>query len=134
MIGLLALLSYSVNARASDCLNSAAAVRQRYPQAWPSWSLRAQGHEGTKCWYGATRATANDHQDQALAWNKAKHACPKYYRLMLCHGRVPMHLLHSPIAFPLRTGGISSGIEARHRPRLIPTLGPTGDNREQTSA
>jgi hypothetical protein len=38
---------------------------------------------------------------EALAWNKAyvKHACPKYYRLMLCRGRVPIHLLHSPIVF-----------------------------------
>src|SRR5215467_7134636 len=65
MIALLPLLSCSVNAHASDCLASAAAVRQRFPQAWPSWTLRAQGHEGTKCWYGATRATADDHQDRS---------------------------------------------------------------------
>ena len=65
MIGLLALLSCSVNAHASDCLTSATAVRQRYPQAWPSWTLRAQGHEGTRCWYGATPATAHDHQNRS---------------------------------------------------------------------
>jgi hypothetical protein len=72
---------------------------------------------------------------EAQAGNKAyvKYVCPTYYRLMLCRGRVPIHLLHSPIAFPLRTGAISSRIEARHRSRLILTLGPTGDNREQTS-
>jgi hypothetical protein len=64
IIGLLALLSGCVNAHASDCLTSAAAVRQRYPQAWPSWTLRAQGHEGTTCWYGATPATAHNHQDR----------------------------------------------------------------------
>jgi hypothetical protein len=58
---------------------------------------------------------------EALAWNKAyvKHACPKYYRPMLCRGRVPIHLLHSPIVFPLHTGEISSRIEGGHRPRLI---------------
>jgi hypothetical protein len=42
----------------STCLPSASAVRQDYPGAWPSWTLRALGHEGTKCWYAGTRATA----------------------------------------------------------------------------
>jgi hypothetical protein len=39
----------------STCFPSASAVRQEYPEAWPSWTLRAAGHEGTKCWYAATR-------------------------------------------------------------------------------
>jgi hypothetical protein len=42
----------------STCFPSASAVRQDNPTAWPSWTLRAPGHEGTKCWYAATRAAA----------------------------------------------------------------------------
>jgi hypothetical protein len=47
----------------STCFPSASAVRQEYPEAWPSWTLRAPGHEGTKCWHAATRATVHDHRD-----------------------------------------------------------------------
>jgi hypothetical protein len=43
------------------CFPSASAVRQSYPGRWPSWTLRAPGHEGTRCWYAAKRATAHDH-------------------------------------------------------------------------
>ena len=50
----------SVNA--SNCFPSASAVRLDQPRAWPSWTLRAHGHEGTRCWYAATRATARDHK------------------------------------------------------------------------
>jgi hypothetical protein len=46
---------------ASPCLSSASAVRQEYPGAWPSWTLRLRGHDGAKCWYPATRATAHHH-------------------------------------------------------------------------
>jgi hypothetical protein len=45
----------------STCLPSASAVRQDHPGAWPSWTLRSLGHEGTKCWYAETRATAHNH-------------------------------------------------------------------------
>jgi hypothetical protein len=45
----------------STCFASASAVRQHHPEAWPSWTLRALGHEGTKCWYPTTRAMAHDH-------------------------------------------------------------------------
>jgi hypothetical protein len=51
---------------ASSCFPSASAVRQDQPGAWPSWTLRSPGHEGTKCWYAATRATARDHQRAML--------------------------------------------------------------------
>jgi hypothetical protein len=44
----------------STCFPSASAVRQSYPGRWPSWTLRAPGHEGTRCWYAAARATAHD--------------------------------------------------------------------------
>jgi hypothetical protein len=35
----------------STCYPSASDVRQSHPGAWPSWTLRAPGHEGTRCWY-----------------------------------------------------------------------------------
>jgi hypothetical protein len=60
--GLLALAVNSVNAASIDCLSSAAAVREADPKAWPTWTLRAPGHEGSKCWYAATRSTSHDHQ------------------------------------------------------------------------
>jgi hypothetical protein len=43
----------------STCLPSASAVRQSHPGAWPSWTLRAPGHENTICWYAGTRTTAH---------------------------------------------------------------------------
>jgi hypothetical protein len=44
--------------RDDSCLPSASAVRQNHPGAWPSWTLRAPGHEGTRCWYATGRTTA----------------------------------------------------------------------------
>jgi hypothetical protein len=60
--GLLTLAVNSVNAASIDCLSSAAAVREADPKAWPTWTLRAPSHEGSKCWYAATRSTSHDHQ------------------------------------------------------------------------
>ena len=45
----------------STCFASASEVRQEHPESWPSWTLRALGHEGTKCWYPTTRTLAHDH-------------------------------------------------------------------------
>src|SRR6266481_1990759 len=53
--------SFTPSQDASTCFPSASAVRQSYPGRWPSWTLRAPGHEGTRCWYAARRATAHDH-------------------------------------------------------------------------
>jgi hypothetical protein len=47
--------------RDDSCLPSASAVRENHPGAWPSWTLRAPGHEGARCWYATGRATARDH-------------------------------------------------------------------------
>jgi hypothetical protein len=47
---------------ASTCFPSASAVRENRPGAWPSWTMRAPGHEGTRCWYAATRGTAHEHR------------------------------------------------------------------------
>jgi hypothetical protein len=46
---------------AAGGLPSAEAVKQQDPAAWPSWTLRAPGSEGKKCWYASTRAAAHDH-------------------------------------------------------------------------
>jgi hypothetical protein len=40
---------------AYTCFSSASAVRQNQPGAWPSWTLQAPGHEGTKCWYASAK-------------------------------------------------------------------------------
>jgi hypothetical protein len=60
---------------AFPCFSSANEVRQEKPGAWPSWTLRAPGHGGTKCWYATTRAAAHDHQTSVMA--KAEHAGAK---------------------------------------------------------
>jgi hypothetical protein len=53
-----------VAASRHDCLPSAAAVRQSKPEGWPSWTLRAPGHEGIRCWHATTRTAADDHQSE----------------------------------------------------------------------
>jgi hypothetical protein len=54
--------SFAAGRDASTCFPSASAVRENRPGAWPSWTLRAPGHEGTRCWYAATRTTTHDHR------------------------------------------------------------------------
>src|ERR1700704_2824700 len=61
-----ALLASLADADAASCFPSAAAVLQKSPQAWPSWALRAPGHEGTKCWYASARDTAHDHRNATM--------------------------------------------------------------------
>ena len=56
--------SFAVSRDASTCLQSASDVRQNSPGAWPSWTLRALGHEGTRCWYAATRFKAHHHRSE----------------------------------------------------------------------
>jgi hypothetical protein len=51
--------SFVARQDASTCFPSASAVRENHPRAWPSWTLRAPGHESTRCWYPATRMTAH---------------------------------------------------------------------------
>jgi hypothetical protein len=60
-------------AQESTCFPSASGVRQDHPAAWPSWTMRAPGHEGTKCWYPATRATAHDHQSGSTSIAQQSH-------------------------------------------------------------
>jgi hypothetical protein len=47
-------LSVTPNQDAS-CFPSASAVLRNYPGSRPSWTLRAPGHEGTRCWYPTKR-------------------------------------------------------------------------------
>jgi hypothetical protein len=56
----------SFDANAFNCLASAEAVRQQDSAAWPSWTLRAPGFEGKKCWYPSTRAAAHDHPNRPV--------------------------------------------------------------------
>jgi hypothetical protein len=53
---------FAANRHDPTCYPSASAVRQHHPGGWPSWTLRAPGHEGIKCWYAAGRTTAHDHR------------------------------------------------------------------------
>jgi hypothetical protein len=56
------LLSASIeDVDASQCLHSAASVREEHPGAWPSWTMRMAGHKGAKCWYPATREARHRH-------------------------------------------------------------------------
>jgi hypothetical protein len=46
----------------ASCFLSASAVLQNHPGGWPSWTLKAPGHEGTLCWYAAGRPRGSDHR------------------------------------------------------------------------
>jgi hypothetical protein len=45
-----------------SCFGSASAVLQNHPGAWPTWTLKAPGREGTMCWYAAERPRGGDHR------------------------------------------------------------------------
>jgi hypothetical protein len=53
---------FAARTDAANCFPSASAVRLDHPGGWPSWTLRAPGHEGVKCWYVAKRTAAHDHR------------------------------------------------------------------------
>jgi hypothetical protein len=56
--------SFVARQDASPCFPSASAVRENHPLAWPSWTLRAAGHENTRCWYAATRIRAHHNRSE----------------------------------------------------------------------
>jgi hypothetical protein len=62
-----ALVPLSSSARASPCLSSAAAARQEHPGSWPSWTTRAEGHEGVKCWFPTTSAPGRDQTTRQMS-------------------------------------------------------------------
>jgi hypothetical protein len=51
----------------SSCFPSASAVLQKHQGGWPTWTLRAPGHEGTLCWYAAARPRGSDHRSERVA-------------------------------------------------------------------
>jgi hypothetical protein len=46
----------------ASCLPSASAVLQTHRGGWPTWTLKAPGHEGTQCWYAAPAPRVSDHR------------------------------------------------------------------------
>ena len=52
----------AANEQDSTCFPSASAVLQNHPGVLPSWTLRAPGHEGTRCWHATTRTMTSDHR------------------------------------------------------------------------
>ncbi len=47
-----------------SCFASASAVLQDHPGAWPTWTLKAPGHEGITCWFAAARPRGSDHRSR----------------------------------------------------------------------
>jgi hypothetical protein len=45
-----------------SCFASASAVLQNHPGAWPTWTFKAPGHQGSMCWYAAARPKGSDHR------------------------------------------------------------------------
>jgi hypothetical protein len=52
----------AANKQDASCFSSASAVLQNHPGTWPTWTLRAPGHEGTLCWYAAARPRLSEHR------------------------------------------------------------------------
>jgi serine/threonine protein phosphatase 1 len=55
--------SFARSQDASTCFPSASAVLRNYPEGRPSWTLRAPGHEGTRCWYPTKRTAPDTRKD-----------------------------------------------------------------------
>jgi hypothetical protein len=50
----------------ASCFPSASIVVQHRQGAWPSWTLKAPGHEGTMCWYASARPRHRDHRSEIM--------------------------------------------------------------------
>ena len=50
----------AASAHDPSCFPSASALVQHHQGAWPSWSIKAPGHEGTVCWYASPRPRHRD--------------------------------------------------------------------------
>ena len=61
----------------ASCFPSASAVRQNHPGGWPSWTLRAPGHEGTTCWYASARPRHRDHRSEIMPMRETVGATKK---------------------------------------------------------
>jgi hypothetical protein len=56
--------------RDASCFASASAVLQNHPGGWPTWTLKAPGHEGSMCWYAAARPRGSDHRRERMPKEK----------------------------------------------------------------
>src|SRR5712671_3697128 len=61
----------------ASCFPSASAVLQNHPGGWPSWTLRAPGHEGTTCWYASARPRHRDHRSEIMPMRETVGATKK---------------------------------------------------------
>ena len=61
----------------ASCFPSASAVRQNHPGGWPSWTLKAPGHEGTTCWYASARPRHRDHRSEIMPMRETVGATKK---------------------------------------------------------
>jgi hypothetical protein len=52
----------SASGHDASCFQTASAVLQNHPGGWPTWTLRAPGHEGAMCWYAAAHPRGRDHR------------------------------------------------------------------------
>jgi hypothetical protein len=66
--------AFATSGHDSTCFPSASAVRLEHPAGRPSWTLRAAGHEGVRCWYVATRVAAPDHSSEMRRTETAQSA------------------------------------------------------------
>jgi hypothetical protein len=53
----------------ASCFASSSAVLQNNPEGWPTWTLRAPGHEGRMCWYVAARPRGNNYRRVGMMEN-----------------------------------------------------------------
>jgi hypothetical protein len=56
----------AASAHDPSCFPSASAVLQNHPGSSPSWTLRAPGHEGTRCWYPTKQAAPDTRRKETL--------------------------------------------------------------------
>src|SRR5262249_53676222 len=73
MLALFVLLNFLVFPASSEelCLDSAQAVREASPGAWPTWGLRVPGHEGHRCWFPGVGRRAQDRRAVAESVSSA---------------------------------------------------------------
>jgi len=54
----------------ASCFPSASAVLQNHPGVWPSWTMKAPGHEGTLCWHASARPGTSNHRREPTLMEK----------------------------------------------------------------
>jgi hypothetical protein len=111
-----ALVIFASFAGASPCLSSASAVRQEHPGSWPSWTLRAPGHEGVKCWFPTSGSPGRDQTTRQISPAETATA-PR--------ASTPSTPNPDTSAAPVATNGISRGRETLS-PQDIAIVSPEG--------